>query len=99
MEVKIPFQECWRGAMLEQHKVCTSRNKRYGKPGDTFQAFEAEFEIVAVAKITLQDVSSNLYIQEGCSSPEELERLWADLHPRRGFLPEQPVYVHWFIKT
>jgi hypothetical protein len=47
MKVKIPFQERWRGAMLEQHKVCTSRNKRYGKPGDTFQAFDADFEIVA----------------------------------------------------
>jgi hypothetical protein len=57
-----------------------------------------EFELLAVAKLPLEEVSKNLFRQEGCSSPEEFREIWAELHPRKGFVPEQMVYVHWFSK-
>lgn len=98
MRVNIPFQECWREAMLEERKVCTSRGRRYGKQGDIFRAFGIDFELLAVAKMPLKDVSDCLFRQEGCCSPEEFERIWAELHPRAGFVPEKLVYVHWFSK-
>ena len=96
MRVKIPFQERWRDAMLDNRKVCTSRNRRYGKPGDIFQAFGTDFELLTIAEMSLKEVSDNLFQQEGCSSPGEFERLWAELHPRRGFVPGQMVNVHYF---
>ena len=98
MRINIPFQESWREAVLDGRKVCTSRGKRYGKPGDTFGAFGQEFELLAVARVSLEDVSQHLFRQEGCSSPEELRAIWAELHPRKGFVPEKMVYVHWFSK-
>ena len=84
--------------MLANQKVCTSRNKRYGRPGDTFQAFGADFELLAVTRTTLLDVSRHFFQQEGCSSPEEFEEIWTELHPRRGFVPAQAVYLHRFCR-
>ena len=96
MIVKIPFQERWRDAMLENRKVCTGRSRRYGKPGDIFQAFGVDFELLTIARMPLKDVSADLFKQEGCGSPGEFERIWAELHPRKGFVPGQIVYIHWF---
>jgi len=98
MRINIPFQERWREAILDGRKVCTSRGKRYGKPGDTFGVFGSEFELLAVAKVSLEDVSNHLFRQEGCRSPEEFQEIWVELHHRKGFAPEKMVYVHWFSK-
>ena len=98
MRVRIPFQQRWRESMLTGNKVCTSRGRRFGKPGDTFEAFGADFELQAVEKMPLGDVKDSLYLQEGCESPEEFQRVWTKLNPRRGFVPEQQVHVHWFIR-
>ncbi len=43
-------------------------------------------------------MKDRLYLQEGCESPEEFQRAWSGLHPRKGFVPERPVYVHWFVR-
>ena len=96
MEISIPFQERWRDAILDGSKSATTRTKRYGSPGDPFEAFGSEFELVSVEKLTLQDVSETLYQEEGCGSAREFRELWAKLHPRKGFVPHQAVYVHRF---
>ena len=98
MRISIPFQERWRDAILEGSKSSTARTKRYGSPGDTFESFGAEFELVSVEKMTLEDISESLYEEEGCGSPAEFRALWAKLHPRKGFVPDQVIYVHRFLK-
>ena len=96
MEISIPFQERWRDAILDGSKSATTRTKRCGSAGDTFGAFGAEFELVSVEKLPLQEVSETLYREEGCGSPQEFRKTWAKLHPRRGFVSHQSVYVHRF---
>jgi hypothetical protein len=98
MAASLPFQPRWREAMLSGRKVCTSRSRRFGRPGDTFQAFGTGFELRAIERLPLLHVKDHLYLQEGCESPDEFQRAWNELHPRRGFVPEQPVYVHWFVR-
>ena len=84
--------------MLAGRKVCTSRSRRSGRPGDIFEAFGAHFELRAIERLPLGHVKERLYLQEGCESPEEFQRAWSELHPRKGFVTELPVYVHWFAR-
>jgi len=37
-KVYMPFKECFREPMLNGRKIMTSRTKRMGEAGDTFQA-------------------------------------------------------------
>ncbi len=99
MKVKIPFQEEFRDRMLDGKKTCTSRTKRYGEVGDTFEAFGAELRIAITHKHPLYNVADILYEQEGFDTPEEFKACWIKLHPRRGFDPEQKVWVHFFRRT
>jgi len=99
MKVKIPFMPQFKEAMISGVKTCTSRNRRYGFIGDTFEAFGCEFKITAVDGMILRDVAALLYRQEGCKSPEDFEKIWAKIHPRKGFVWNQEVYVHHFKKV
>lgn len=93
MKVKVPFMPQFRDALLDGKKLMTCRTKPLGKKGDTFEAFGEEFVIELVRKITLKEVAKH-YRLEGLRSPEEFEQLWAKLHPRKGFVPDQEVYAH-----
>lgn len=99
MKVRLPCLPRWREKMLSGVKVCTSRREQCGDVGDTFVVFGVTFEITDVVPETLLVVSRDLYIAEGCESPEEFVEVWAQLHPYKGFVPKQTVYVHWFRKV
>ena len=99
MEVDIPFKEQFEESMLSGDKVCTSRNKKYGSSKDVFQRFGAHFMLVAIPKLPLKTVAFFLYKEEGFSSPEEFIDIWKKLHPRKGYDPEQLVFVHFFIRV
>jgi hypothetical protein len=99
LKVKIPFLPRFKEPMLKGTKTWTSRTKRYGEPGDTFDAFDNEFEILKVERRTLEDILEH-WKEEGCSSKEDAVEVWRRLHPRRGFdrsfyLSER-LYVHIF---
>jgi len=96
MKVKIPFMEQFREPMLAGIKTCTSRTKKYGEEGDTFEVFGAMFEIQSVCRFPLRAVASELYKYEGFNQPEEFIDIWTSLHPRKGYDPEQRVNVHFF---
>ena len=85
--------------MMHGDKTCTSRNKRYGQAGDRFEAFGHTFELTKVERMRLKDVRDMLYKQEGCQSPKEFYDIWVKLHPRKGFIAEQLVWVHYFRKV
>jgi hypothetical protein len=96
MKVDIPFAERWRDVMLNDQKLCTARDKYYGRKGDTFEAFGAAFEIQFVSLIPLDEVALFFYALEGCSSPEESQEVWAAIHPGEPWEPQRLMKVHWF---
>ena len=95
MKVKIPFKARFKEPMLKDVKTLTSRTKRYGTYGDTFEAFGHKFEITDVLEATLDTVSA-FWDREGCSSKEDFIEVWIKIHPRKGFVLDQRVFVHVF---
>ncbi len=95
-QVIIPFKCEWHDKMINGVKVCTSRTKAYGQAGDTFTWFNHVFQITAVEAHKLDYVAKRLFKQEGCESPSEFIRVWEGIHSRKGFIPSQTIYVHFF---
>ena len=95
-QVEIPFRPDMRQAIIDGHKSCTSRNKRYGKAGDTFKIGGRTYRLTSVCKRRLGSVATFLYGQEGTDSPAAFTALWAEIHPGRGFDSFQQVWVHFF---
>ena len=96
--VYIPFLEYWAGKMLGDVKTCTSRVRQYGKVGDYFKLFGATFEMTKIEKVRLDAVANKYHAQEGCDTPEKFMQIWANIHPKKGFVAEQEVFVHHFKK-
>ena len=98
-KVYIPFLSIFKDAMLCGQKTCTTRTKQYGQPKDTFEAWGATFEIREIARLALKTVRDKFYYPEGFSSPAGFQAVWEQLHPIRGFNPEQAVWTHSFRRT
>jgi len=101
VEVKIPFKERFREVLLDGTKTWTSRTRRMGKMGDTFDAFGATFEIERVERRTLGNIRYHHWKEEGCKSSTDFFEVWEQIHPRKGYIPSQLVWVHIFkrVKT
>lgn len=97
-KVHIPFLAIFKEPMLAGTKTCTARTRKYGQPGDTFEAWGATFEIREIVHLLLATVRDKFHLQEGFSSPGEFVAIWWKLHPIKGFDPEAAVYVHSFRK-
>lgn len=95
MKATIPFQQRFKIPLIHGTKTWTSRTKRYGKPGDTFEVFDHTFLIEKVERRTLEDVA-NHWKEEGCSCWADFVDVWNSIHRRKGFNPWQRVYVHVF---
>ena len=93
-QINIPFKKEFKDVILSGQKNMTSRNKRYGEIGDTFEAFGKIFILTSIYRRTLGDVKSNFWYSEGCSSPEDFERIWKEINPRKGFQPNQTIWLH-----
>ncbi len=99
--VNIPFRVNMLRALFEGRKTATSRTKRYGVPGDTFSVSGQLFRILKVRTEKLSIVARKYWAKEGCASPSEFIATWEWIHPRKGWDPEQFVFVHEFemVKT
>ena len=97
--IDIPFRDDFKEAMLSGKKTCTTRSKKYGKPGDIFRKFGATFLIQDVTQANLAFVAKFLYKLEGLSSSDEFKRVWKELHPRNGFEPKAVKYAHFFARV
>ena len=95
-EISILFRGDMKDAVLQGDKTCTSRNKKYGEPGDYFYIDGYRFILVGVTKQYLNTIASARYKQEGCDSPEAFMDAWAELHPRNGWEPHKQVWLHEF---
>ncbi len=94
----LPFREAMLEKVRARLKTCTSRTKRYGAPGDRL-AIGAPGETVTLEKVEqrlLTWIAAFRYREEGLASPEEFRYIWAEIHPRKGWVPEQVVWVHEF---
>ncbi len=96
MKVHIPFREQFKTLMLAEQKTCTSRTKRYGNMGDTFDAFGFTFELTNVFRASLGSVAQLLFYEEGFLDPKAFVICWKEIHPRKGYNPNQEVYIHSF---
>ncbi len=94
--IEIPFRPHFREDLLCGKKTCTARNKKYGQRGEAFKAFGELFQITKIQRLPLSNVKGRLFLQEGCESPEHFQRIWEEIHPRKGFDPLQEVWVHFF---
>ena len=96
--IRLPFKPYFKKPLLDGQKTCTARTIIKGGPGDTFSAFGAQFEIVAVSTWKLGYVAKKLWQNEGCTSREHFIQVWEDIHPKKGFIPDQIVILHTFKK-
>lgn len=95
-KVTIPFLPEWREKMLSGHKTATSRTKRYGNVGETFEAFGTTFELVEVRQLALRDIAADYYSLEGCATAETFRRVWEKIHQKRGYIGSDMVWFHVF---
>jgi hypothetical protein len=96
--VQIPFTTEMAKAAVEGRKICTARTKSYGKPGDYFYVGATLFCLEAVFKVPLWMVADFLYKAEGFESSAGFVDTWCKIHPRKGFVADQEVFVHFFQK-
>lgn len=100
MKRTIPFSPDMRQAILDDRKFCTTRTKRYGDIGDTFQVeYAGEVATCAISAVhhfTLADVAKYFYHEEGFKTPQEFKLKWNKLHPIVGFTPYQIVWTFMF---
>ena len=94
-EIKIPFHEDMKEAILCGRKTCTARFQRYGDVGDWFYLDNEKYVITLIANVELGHVANNLYRSEGFATPNEFLAKWKQIHPER-YSPQFRVFVHWF---
>ena len=92
----IPFLPEFREAVRSGLKTMTTRTKPYGKAGDLLQGPDCRLLLIAVDETRLALVANFCFSQEGFDSTEDFETAWAKIHPRRGYQPNQEVWLHRF---
>lgn len=95
MKIEIPFND-WSKKRLRQGKIATSRNNRYGNPGDTFTVDDRNYKLVLVRKLPLWFIRDCLWGCEGALSPHEFVHVWCEIHKQKGWKDNQEVWFHMF---
>jgi hypothetical protein len=85
--------------MLAGRKTATSRTKRLGRVGQKFKAFGAVFEFTAIQRMPLRWVRDIYWADEGVASPAAFVEVYGRIHPRRGFIETDKVWIHFFRKV
>ena len=88
-----PFSKEMTAALLDGRKCCTSRSKKYGELGDTFNVEGEVFRIVDIVPELLSDITALYYRCEGCRTADEFIDLWKRLH-RGVWNPDRVYYIH-----
>jgi len=98
MKVEIPFLARFKEPMLKGTKTMTSRTRKYGNAGDTFDAFGATFQITEVGKMQLGNIAF-LWKEEGMESIFDFVKTWGQIHPQRFYDVDEWFYYHRFRKV
>lgn len=94
-EINIPFDNRFYDKIATGKKTWTSRNKRYGHPGDYFYLRGTKYYLIDVVKLPLGLVAEH-FEEEGFESKKEFIDFWVQIHPRRKFNGDEEVFVHIF---
>ena len=98
MNIEIPFNK-WSLKKLENGiKYATSRNKKYGEVGDTFNVNGSKYQLTVVTKLPLWFIAFHLHKTEGCKRPIDFENIWKEIHPKKGWKDTQVVWYHHFVE-
>jgi hypothetical protein len=92
----LPFRPEFWGPITTGRKTVTSRTRKFGEPGDLLDTSVGPVRLLEVFQTTLEDVRDHLWTKEGVHGPNDFERVWKEIHPRKGFDPAQEVWVHRF---
>jgi hypothetical protein len=92
----LPFRPYFVKRIAVGAKTTTARTEKYGDVGDKLKTAAGVVELTEVAKVRLDTVRDHYWRDEGVSSPDEFEQVWRSIHPRKGFVPEQEVWLHRF---
>lgn len=109
-EIQVPMCDEMAMAILEgvpdpitgerTYKDWTTRSKKLGEVGDTFTITRGpltkRLRIIGFKRMRLEEVAQHGYRHEGCVSPEDFIRVYSDLHPKKGWTPEERKWVHIF---
>jgi len=98
MKGTIPFMTRFTEPLLSGRKTWTSRTRKLADVGDTFTVLAGTFQVDYVFKIPLGVVASYCWSQEGCVSASDFVTVWNHIHPLKGFVDSQLVWVHVFHK-
>ena len=94
---RIPFKPHFRKLVKEEKKSMTTRTKRYGKEGDLFSVSkDCTIRLLLVTKTCLAIVANTYWREEGCTSPNHFINEWKCIHPKRGYVPTDIVWLHSF---
>lgn len=93
----LPFRPYFVKRIADGKKRCTARTQKYGEVGDRLKTAAGTIELTEVARVPLEVVRDHYWPDEGCESPEDFERVWNAIHPRKGYDPAQQVWLHRFI--
>ncbi len=78
------FGDIFRELMLNDVKICTTRSKRLGNAGDTFDKWGATFVITGFEKRMLREIADEYRAREGFETKEAFLAYFKKLHPRIG---------------
>jgi hypothetical protein len=97
--ISVPFLPEFKERLLSGLKTATSRTKRLGRPGQCFTAFGMTFRLRAVKKWPLRWVADLMYHEEGFETPDQFKAIWKRIHPKRGYVETDLVWLHVFEKV
>lgn len=94
--VTIPFNDWSLERLRDGRKTATTRSKKFGNVGDTFEVENVIYEITQVGKFELKTIAESFYKEEGAESEEEFIEEWNHIHPRKGFVEYDQKWLHLF---
>jgi hypothetical protein len=98
-DIEIPFKHTNPQDVYSGKKTATRRTDTYGaergkRMGAVFPTYRiVDLLIVAVYDQKLGDMDEEDAKREGYESLDAFKKAWAQIHPRRGWDPEQTVWV------
>jgi len=100
-DITLSFSDEMIKALIERRKMCTTRSKVKGKPGDRFPVAGEWWKIVDVVTLPLWQIAGTLYLLEGFLSPADFTRYWDSLsdYPSFRFARNTHYPVHFIIPT
>jgi hypothetical protein len=91
----LPFYKRFWAPIRERRKRFTLRNEVYGQPGEVVDSPVGPLRILSLRQATPAWVRDNLWADEGCTSPEDFEKVWREIHPRAPEM-DRPRWLHEF---